>query len=259
MNSSSRKHIGVLGANGRMGQIICHLLAQSKQAELVAAADRKAGSLRAEIAIGTQAEAVFEVADAVIDFTNPHTVENHALLAAGYKKALIVGTTGLSPAHFVALQQAALKTQIFWAANMSLGVNLLRRLTQQVATILGPEFDIEILEMHHRHKIDAPSGTALSLGAAAAAGRGIDLADQAVRVRDGQTGPRCEGSIGFATLRGGDVIGDHTVLFAGTGERLELRHQASDRAIFAQGAIRAACWVLEQNPGYYGMDDLLTL
>ena len=154
---------------------------------------------------------------------------------------------------------AATKVPIVWAPNMSVGVNILLAMTKQVAGILGDDYDIEIVEMHHRHKVDAPSGTALALGAAAAEGRGVDLDKVAQRVRDGHTGPRTTGNIGFAPLRGGDIAGDHTVIFAGDGERIELTHKAGDRSVFARGAVRAALWTQGKAPGLYSMRDVLGL
>jgi 4-hydroxy-tetrahydrodipicolinate reductase len=171
----------------------------------------------------------------------------------------VVGTTGLKPEHEAALDEAAAKVAVVQAANMSVGVNLMLGLARQVAAILDDGFDIEIVEMHHRHKVDAPSGTALALGKAAAAGRGVALDDVAVRARDGMIGPRPKGQIGFATLRGGDVVGEHTVVFAGEGERIELTHKASSRAIFARGAVRAALWTQGRPPGRYSMRDVLGL
>ena len=180
-----------------------------------------------------------------------------ARLAAKSGTAHIIGTTGFDAASEAAIAEAAKKTAIVKAGNMSLGVNLLVALTKQVAAALGNDFDIEIVEMHHRMKVDAPSGTALMLGDAAASGRKIALADHSVRARDGHTGPRKPGDIGFATLRGGSVVGDHTVIFAGEGERIELTHRAADRGIFARGAVKAALWAKGRAPGLYAMTDVL--
>ena len=184
----------------------------------------------------------------------------HVALTAAHRTAHVIGTTGLSEAQEQAIRDAARRTAIMRAANMSLGVNLLLGLTQQVARALGPEaFDIEILEVHHRHKVDAPSGTALALGQAAARGRGVDLTEIADRGRDGMTGARKTGAIGFAALRGGDVVGDHVVIFAGAGERIELAHRATDRRIYARGAVTAARWLHGRPAGLYGMADVLGL
>ena len=214
--------------------------------------DRIAG-----IEVGDDANTLFARSDAVIDFTSPEATAVHAALAAEHGVALVVGTTGLEAAHHDALAQAARQCAVVQAANMSPGVNLLLGLTERCARILGDEYDIEIVEMHHRHKVDAPSGTALALGAAAAAGRGVWLESVSQRVRDGHTGPRRTGDIGFATLRGGDVAGEHAVIFAGEGERVELVHKASSRAVFARGAVRAALWTEARPPGLYSMGDVL--
>ena len=183
----------------------------------------------------------------------------HAALSGETGVALIVGTTGVEAQHMEALGRAAAKAAVVQAANMSVGVNLLLGLTEQVASALGDDYDIEIAEMHHRYKVDAPSGTALALGAAAAKGRGVNLEDVSDRGRDGEAGPRIAGDIGFSVLRGGDVAGDHTVIFAGPGERVELTHKAGSREIFARGAIRAALWTEGRAPGLYSMRDVLGL
>ena len=197
--------------------------------------------------------------DVVIDFTIPAATLAHAKLAAEHGTAMVIGTTGLSEADMAEIAAAAENTAIVHAGNMSLGVNLLVVVAEQVAAALGSDYDIEVLEMHHKHKIDAPSGTALMLGKAAAQGRGVDHGDAAVMSREGETGARPEGAIGYATLRGGDVIGDHSVIFAGPGERIELTHKAGDRRLFGAGAIRAALWTEGKAPGLYTMRDVLGL
>jgi 4-hydroxy-tetrahydrodipicolinate reductase len=221
------------------------------------------GTLAGVGALGRAATAergdVFASADVVIDFTIPAASVAHAQFAAAHGKALVIGTTGFDDAQTAALEAAGQRVPIVWAPNMSLAVNLLFGLVEQVAARLGEEYDIEILEMHHRHKVDAPSGTALALGAAAARGRGIDIDRRSQRVRDGMTGERPRGDIGFAALRGGDNVGEHVVMFASTGERLELAHRATSRQIYARGAVRAARWAVEQKPGLYGMKDVLGL
>lgn len=212
------------------------------------------------IVVGADAKTLFETSDAVIDFTSPAAAAIHARLAAETRRAYVVGTTGLAADQEAALREAATRTAVVWAPNMSIGVNLLFSLVEQVAAVLDPAtYDIEIVEMHHRHKVDAPSGTALGLGRAAAAGRNVALDAVAVRSRDGHTGARRAGDIGFATLRGGDVVGDHTVVFAADGERIELTHKASSREVFAKGAVRAARWACGQPPGLYSMKDVLGL
>lgn len=263
--------IGVVGCSGRMGQMLVREILATEDATLVGGTERPGspaigkdlGTLVGHepigVAISDDPVPLFAEADAVIDFTTPAATERHAALAAQGKTVHVVGTTGLTPAQEEALARAARHTAIVHAPNMSLGVNLLMALVEQVARALGPDFDIEILEMHHRHKVDAPSGTALGLGRAAARGRGVSLEAVSERVRDGQTGPRPAGAIGFAVLRGGDVVGDHTVVFAGAGERLELTHRAGDRQIFAKGALRAARWAHGKPPGLYTMRDVLGL
>ena len=196
---------------------------------------------------------------AILDFTTPPATLEFAALAAQTRIVHVVGTTGLTAADIAKLDAAARHAVIIRSGNMSLGVNLLAGLVERVARTLGEDYDIEIVEMHHRMKVDAPSGTALMLGEAAAAGRGIELASRAVRARDGETGPRNRGDIGFASLRGGTVVGDHEVIFAGPGERLCLSHKAEDRGIFARGAVAAALWARGRKPGHYGMADVLGL
>ena len=201
-----------------------------------------------------------DASDVLIEFSAPAATAAHVALTAAHGTAHVIGTTGLSEAQEQAIRDGARRTAIVRAANMSLGVNLLLGLTEQVARALGPEaFDIEILEMHHRHKADAPSGTALALGQAAARGRGVDLTEMADRGRDGMTGARRTGALGFAALRGGDVVGDHVVVFAGAGERIELAHRATDRRIYARGAVTAARWLHGRPAGLYGMADVLGL
>jgi 4-hydroxy-tetrahydrodipicolinate reductase len=202
---------------------------------------------------------VFASVDGVLDFTVPAATVAFAALAAQARIVHVIGTTGLKDDDFAKLDAAAQHATIIQAGNMSAGVNLLAGLTARVAQALDAEFDIEILEMHHRHKRDAPSGTSLMLGEAAARARGVSLKDKAVRTRDGDVGPRKEGDIGFAALRGGDVVGEHRVIFAGPGERIELAHIATDRGIFARGAVRAALWGRGQGPGLFSMVDVLGL
>lgn len=204
-------------------------------------------------------EKLFSVSDAVIDFTMPESSVQLARIAKAQKKIHICGTTGLTDSHFSELKQSASEARIVWSSNMSVAVNLLFALTQQVSAMLDEDYDIEIVEMHHRAKVDAPSGTALTLGQSAAAGRSKKLDDVMIRARSGIIGPRGRGDIGFAVLRGGDVVGDHSVMFAGPGERLELTHKSSSRSIYARGAVRAALWAAQQKPGLYSMKDVLGL
>ncbi len=198
-------------------------------------------------------------ADALIDFTAPAASVAFAGVAAQARIIHVIGTTGFSDTDEAAIKAASRHARIVKSGNMSMGVNLLAAVVRQVAAALDASFDIEVLEMHHRHKVDAPSGTALLLGQAAADGRGIELAKHSVRSRDGHTGARNEGDIGFATLRGGSVVGEHGVVFAGPSERITVSHHAESREIFANGAIRAALWAREQKPGLYSMADVLGL
>lgn len=227
--------ICLFGATGRMGQAI---------AEVVAARD--------DVGI------VDDRPDIYIDFSAPDGLEHHLELAVAAHRPIVIGTTGLSDEHQRLIDEAGEKVAVLQAANLSLGVNLLAHLVRETAARLGEEWDIEIVEMHHRHKVDAPSGTGLLLGAAAAAGRGVELAKAGVRGRGGN-GARKQGMIGFAALRGGSVAGDHQVIFAGEGERIELGHRAESRAIFAEGAVKAAMWIADRPPGRYTMRDVLGL
>lgn len=259
----------VAGAAGRMGRMLVATIADTAGATLHAAADRKgadavgadagllAGVGASGVIITDDVAAALDGADGVIDFSAPAATVALAQLAAKRGVAHIIGTTGLSDADLAAIADAAKQTVIVRSGNMSLGVNLLAALVRQAATALGEDFDIEVLEMHHRHKVDAPSGTALLLGEAAAEGRGIALGQRSVRVRDGHTGPRNPGDIGFATLRGGSVVGDHSVIYAGPSERITLSHHAEDRGIFSRGAVRAALWARDRSPGLYSMADVL--
>jgi 4-hydroxy-tetrahydrodipicolinate reductase len=262
----------VVGASGRMGQAIIRIIAQTEGAVLHAAVGRPgsasigkdAGELAGLGPLGVpvtdDALAAFVHADGVIDFTKPETSVEFSALAAQARIVHVIGTTGCSDADQVKFEAASRHARLVKSGNMSLGVNLLSVLVQQAAKALDAAgWDIEVLEMHHKHKVDAPSGTALLLGEAAAQGRGIDLKDKAVKVRDGHTGPREAGSIGFATLRGGSVIGEHSVLLAGEGEIVTLSHSAGDRSIFARGAVKAALWARDQKPGLYSMLDVLGL
>lgn len=240
--------IGIVGARGRMGQAIAAELAAHDRARLAALADR-----------GEDPAALARASDVVIDFSIPDALPATLAAVGAAARPLVVGTTGLTPDHHRAIDAAADTVAVLHAANMSLGVTLLAHLVREAAARLGPDYDIEIVETHHRHKADAPSGTALLLGAAAAQGRGVDLAANSARGRDGMTGPRRAGDIGFAALRGGSVAGDHLVVLAGDGERIELGHRAESRIIFARGAIRAALWLHGKPPGRYTMDDVLGL
>jgi 4-hydroxy-tetrahydrodipicolinate reductase len=267
----SKMKIAVMGAAGRMGRELIRAAHGSEACTLVGAAEH-AGSLalgqdagllaglgKLGVVITDDAPELFAKADAVLDFTVPAASVDFAALAANARIVHVMGTTGLSADDEAKIAAAARHATIIRSGNMSLGVNLLVALTRKVAAALDADFDIEVLEMHHRHKIDAPSGTALMLGRAAAEGRGVDLDKASVRVRDGHTGARRRGDIGFATLRGGSVVGEHSVLFAAEGEMVELKHRAADRGIFARGAVKAALWGRGKGPGLYSMMDVLGL
>lgn len=262
----------VVGAGGRMGKALIRAIADNPQTELCGAIEREnspllgmdagemAGTAKNGILISADPLPLFAKADGVVDFTAPASTLIYAALAAQARIVHVIGTTGCSLSDEDSISAAARHATIIKSGNMSLGVNLLAVLVEQAAKALQPEnFDIEILEMHHKHKVDAPSGTALLLGEAAATGRDIHLADHSVRVRDGHTGAREDGTIGFATLRGGSVIGDHSVLFAGQSELITLSHQAQDRSVFAQGALSAALWGRGKKPGLYSMRNVLGL
>ena len=263
--------VAVAGASGRMGQMLVQALADHPRLTLAAALERPGhpwvgqdlGSARglgpACVVVTDDPGQALGAAGVVIDFTAPEATVALARAAAQSGTALVIGTTGLAPAHLAALNAVARRVPIVRAGNMSLGVNLMVALTRRVAAALGPDYDIEIVEAHHRLKVDAPSGTALMLGRAAAEGRGLDEAAARLPPRDGITGPRPAGGIGYAVLRGGDIVGEHDVIFAGPGEQLVLRHVASDRMLFARGALAAAKWLAGRAPGAYDMADVLGL
>ncbi|CAK0744260.1 4-hydroxy-tetrahydrodipicolinate reductase [Azospirillaceae bacterium] len=263
--------IGLAGCAGRMGQMLIRQviatsgcsLSYGLEPEASAHQGRDLGDLvgleRVGAVVISDPAKLCGASDVVIDFSSPHGTEALIAAARAHNCSLVIGTTGLGASQEQAISDAVADISIVRSPNMSLGVNLLIGLVERVAGVLDIDYDIEILEMHHRHKVDAPSGTALALGRAAAVGRQANLDEVSVRVRDGVTGPRKLGDIGFATLRGGDVIGDHVVTFAGEGERIELAHRAGNRQIYARGAVRAAQWVKGRPPGAYGMRDVLGL
>jgi len=261
----------VTGAGGRMGRTLVKAIAETEGLTLAGALEapgspligRDAGFLAGigdnQIKLTADAASLAGKADGIVDFTIPAASLGYAALAADAGLVHVIGTTGFSADDERRIADAARKARIVKSGNMSLGVNVLAALVRQAAKTLDENFDIEIVEMHHNRKIDAPSGTALLFGEAAAAGRGIDLAKRSERGRDGHTGARGRGSIGFASLRGGTVVGDHSVIFAGPAERIELNHKAEDRMIFARGALKAAQWARGQQPGLYSMADVLGL
>ena len=261
--------LAIMGAGGRMGRELIRTVHETQGCEVAGAVERASspaiGKDAGEVAgighigvpIVADALPLFTHIEGVLDFTTPAASVETAALSAQARIVHVIGTTGFAAADEAKIEAAAQHATIVKSGNMSLGVNLLAALVEQAARALGPDFDIEILEMHHKHKVDAPSGTALLLGKAAAAGREIALAEHSVRSRDGHTGERPHGAIGFAALRGGSVVGEHTVMFAGAGERLELTHRAEDRRIFARGAVAAALWAQDRGPGLFSMRDVL--
>lgn len=263
--------VGVFGANGRMGRMILKAVLDTGDVALSAAGVRAgsadsgadAGTLAGLPAVGLMVtDRIAEVltADVAIDFTLPGATLDHAAAAAAAGTPFVTGTTGLSAGQEAELERLARRIPLVYAPNMSVGVNLLLALVERVAATLGGDaWDIEIVEMHHNRKVDAPSGTAVGLGRAAAKGRGRAFDEIAVLSREGHTGPRVPGQIGFATMRGGDVIGEHTVVFAGPAERIEIGHRAGGRHIFANGAVAAAKWAVGRPPGLYSMRDVLGL
>lgn len=263
--------IVVTGGSGRMGRMLIETVRASDKARLVGVTERPGhdwigadigtalGGAAIGVAVTDDPLEAFATAQAVIDFTSPAATVAHAELTAQARAVHVIGTTGFAAADLAHLEAAARHAVIVRAGNMSLGVNLLVKLTEKVAQALDADYDIEVIEAHHRHKVDAPSGTALMLGEAAAAGRGVALDDVADRGRDGITGARKRGDIGFTAIRGGDIVGEHDVLFAAEGERIVLRHAASDRSVFARGALKAALWGQDKGPGAYDMMDVLGL
>ncbi len=261
--------IAITGVSGRMGQMLVQTVAAQDGAEVIAGIERAGhdwigadlgeamGGTASGIKVTDDPLEAFAQAQAVIDFTAPAATLEFAALAAQARAAHVIGTTGMSADEIAALEPASRHCAQIRAGNMSLGVNLLVQLTKQVAAALDEDFDIEVIEAHHHHKVDAPSGTALMLGEAAADGRGVALEDVRDSGRDGITGARKRGDIGFTAIRGGDIVGEHDVLFAAPGERIVLRHMATDRGIFARGAVKAALWGQSKGPGQYDMLDVL--
>jgi 4-hydroxy-tetrahydrodipicolinate reductase len=263
--------LAIAGAAGRMGRVLTRIIREMPGAELVGGLESEgsphigadmgdlAGLGRIGVTVSRDPLDLFTRIDGIVDFTVPAASLGLVDMAAQARIVHVIGTTGIDEAGEAKIRAAARHARIVKSGNMSLGVNLLAAMVKKVAAALGEDFDVEVLEMHHRHKIDAPSGTALLLGQAAAEGRNIDLKQRAVRSRDGHTGARRPGDIGFATLRGGSVVGEHTVMFAGPAERIELSHRAESRDIFARGAVKAALWAQDKKPGLYSMKDVLGL
>ncbi|MEM9575418.1 MAG: 4-hydroxy-tetrahydrodipicolinate reductase [Pseudomonadota bacterium] len=263
--------IAITGVSGRMGRMLVETIDANPLTEVSAAVERPAhdwigkdlgevmGAAARGVAVTDDIGAALEVSDAVIDFTAPAATITFAQAAARAGKIHVIGTTGMTAEEIAQLEAPSKDAVIVRAGNMSLGVNLLVQLTKRVAAALDEDYDIEVIEAHHNQKVDAPSGTALMLGQAAADGRGVSLDAVSDRARDGITGARRKGDIGFSAIRGGDIIGEHDVMFAAAGERITLRHVASDRSVFARGAIKAALWARGRAPGAYDMLDVLGL
>jgi len=269
--ANSDMRLVIAGAGGRMGRTLIHAVAATKGLVLAGAVEAKGSAVIGRdsgefaglglngVKVTSDIAPLLKQADGLIEFTVPAATLAFAELTAAAGLVHVIGTTGHSAEEDAVIAQAARRARIVKSGNMSLGVNLLAALVKRVAKTLNEDYDVEILEMHHNKKIDAPSGTALMLGRAAAAGRGVDLGARSVRGRDGITGARRAGDIGFASLRGGTVVGDHSVIFAGPAERVELTHRAEDRMIFARGALHAVLWARGQKPGLYSMADVLGL
>ncbi len=262
--------VAIAGASGRMGQMLVQALLADPQARLSGALDIAGSPALGQdaaaalgqtsgVTVTADLHAGLAGADVLIDFTRPEGTLAHLVVCQDLGLRAVIGTTGLTPAQKERVAAHAQHIGIVLAPNMSVGVNVMLRLLELAAHSLGDEYDVEVIESHHRHKVDAPSGTALALGEAVARARGVDLAAQGVFTRHGHTGERARGAIGFATVRGGDIVGEHSVLFAGTGERIEITHKSSSRANYAEGALRAAHFVARRGPGLYGMADVLGL
>ena len=245
-----------------MGRAIAQVIAATPDTEIAGGVDRPdagANEIAPGLQIMAQAAVLAGQCDVLVDFSSPSALPENLAAARAANTPIVIGTTGLEAQHHALIDAAAAQVAVLQAANTSLGVNLIGHLVPEAAARLGPDWDIEVLEMHHRHKVDAPSGTGLFLGTAAAAGRGVELDQVSDRARDGITGPRREGHIGFAVMRGGSVAGDHQVVFAGEGERIEIGHRAETREIFARGAVKAALWLAGKPAGRYWMTDVLGL
>ena len=239
--------LGIIGSKGRMGQALVDAIAEAEH------------TMAGGVDHGDDVTALAGASDALIDFSAPVALDANLSAAREAGIPILIGTTGLEEVHFAAIEEAAAALPVLQTGNTSLGVNLLAALVEKAAATLGDDWDLEVLEMHHRHKVDAPSGTAKLLGEAAARGRGIDLASHRDAVRDGHTGARKQGDIGFATLRGGSVAGDHSVILAGEQERITLSHSAENRMVFARGAVKGAAWLIGKNAARYSMADILDL
>lgn len=268
MASGKPTRVAIAGAGGRMGQVLVDMVLQSAQLQLSAALEQtqspllgqnagRSSAVHTDVVISADIAQAIGVSDVLIDFTRPKGTLEHARHCVAHGCAMVIGTTGFSEDDLLFLRQCAKSIPMLISSNMSVGITVLKHLVETAARRLGNDYDIEIVEIHHKHKVDAPSGTALLLGEAAATGAGVSLREKAVYAREGVTGERPPGAIGFATLRGGDVVGEHTVMFCGEGERIELTHRAGSRRNFAAGALRAASYIAGQKPGLYTMEDIL--
>ncbi|HVY05010.1 MAG TPA: 4-hydroxy-tetrahydrodipicolinate reductase [Burkholderiales bacterium] len=264
------QQVAIAGSSGRMGRALIEAVAQSADFRLKAALEMPGNPALGKdageqigapcgVAISDDLERVLPSCDVLVDFTRPEGTMDHVVLCRSLGIRMVVGTTGLQPAQKAAIAEAARSIPIVMAPNMSVGVNLTFKLAEIAAKVLSEGYDVEIIEAHHRHKVDAPSGTALRLGEVIASAMGRDLAKEAVYGREGVTGERKASTIGFATVRGGDIVGDHTALFAGIGERVEITHKAASRATFALGALRAARYLADKRNGLFDMQDVLGL
>lgn len=261
-NISTQANIGVTGCQGRVAKLVIKELLSKKWGPNIhlSGGTVKPGYPKSnDFLMSEDPDELFQCSDVVIDFTTPEATSKHIWLAAKHHKPIVIGTTGLSESQEIELADAAKETAIVYSANMSIGVNLIKSLITTACSILAEDYDIEITETHHKHKVDAPSGTALELGKAAALGRGVDLDTHAIYSRHGITGERERGKIGFSVLRGGDIVGSHTLSLFGEGEHISISHTATDRSLFAKGAIRAAIWLKDQKYGLYSMNDVLNL
>ena len=250
--------VGVAGASGRMGQALLEAAATTEGVAVGSAVDLAAGAW-GNVAIGTDVSAAIAQCDVLVDFTRPAGTLEHVRACTSARRAIVIGTTGFTPQQVDEIRRASSSIAVVMAPNMSVGVNVMLKLVELGSRALGPDYDVEVFEMHHRKKVDAPSGTALKLGEVAVAARGARLDQAGVFARHGNTGERRAGSLGFSVARGGDVVGDHTVFFAGTGERIEITHRSNSRATYAQGAMRAAKFLAGKAPGLYDMQDVLGL
>jgi len=270
MNDSKKLSIAVAGASGRMGNMLIEIVLQSADLQLVGAIDLESSPMIGNDATGflgkasgvtvqADIQAALKNADVLIDFTRPEGTISHLKICRELGVKMVIGTTGFTAEQKTMIEEASKQIAVVMAPNMSVGVNVTLKLLEVAAKALSSDYDIEIIEAHHKHKVDAPSGTALKMGEVIAQAKNIDLQSNAVFAREGHTGPRKSGTIGFATVRGGDIVGDHTAMFAGDGERIEITHRSSSRSNYAQGSMKAARFLGSKQSGLYDMFDVLNL